>query len=51
MHRVLPALERLDFVERYAWFDEPDPQPALETSRLFNTDGSLTELGELYASM
>ncbi|TWU22717.1 glycoside hydrolase family protein [Bythopirellula polymerisocia] len=50
MLEVLPMLEELDFVHRYAWFSaSPDSAP-LGTSALFNEDGSLTELGEIYSS-
>ena len=50
MKELLPMLERLDFVERYAWFSaSPDSAP-LGTSALFNKDGSLTKLGKIYSS-
>jgi hypothetical protein len=49
MRAVLPQLERLDYVERYAWFTAPVDDPALGTSALFHKDGTLTKLGEYYA--
>ncbi|MCK4565483.1 MAG: glycoside hydrolase family protein [Verrucomicrobia bacterium] len=50
MEAVLPALEKLDYVERYTWFSAPKPSHALAPSVLFNKDGSLTKLGRLYSS-
>lgn len=50
METVLPVLERLDYMERYAWFSAPKPKPAVQPSALFHPDGTLTQLGELYAS-
>lgn len=48
MEAVLPSLEKLDFIERYAWFSAETESPALGTSSLFQPDGSLTRLGECY---
>ncbi len=45
---VLPALNHMSYVERYAWFSSLQPQ--LRSSSLFNRDGSLTEAGKVYAS-
>ncbi len=50
MEAVLPKLEKLDYVERYAWFSSPKPKPAVKPSVLFNPDGTLNQLGRLYAS-
>lgn len=48
MEDILPKLERLDFIERYAWFPaRPDSAP-LGTSALFDGTGKLTRLGECY---
>lgn len=48
MEEILPKLERLDFIERYAWFPaRPDSAP-LGTSALFDENGKLTRLGECY---
>lgn len=50
MREVLPRLEELDFVHRYAWFSANNDSASLGTSALFNEDGSLTELGKIYSS-
>lgn len=50
MQAVLPQLEKLPYVQRYAWFPaDPHAQP-LAASALFDDDGSLTPLGKIYAS-
>ena len=49
MKEVLPKLEKLPFVERYAWFSGAPDHKALGTSALFKKDGSLTVLGKFYA--
>lgn len=48
LKEVLPLLDRLDCVERYAWFSAKPDSPALGTSALFDDDGKLTPLGECY---
>lgn len=48
MEKVLPMLDQLDFLERYAWFPAKTTSIPLGTSALFNEDGSLTRLGECY---
>ena len=48
MESVLPQLEKLDFIERYAWFPAGHDEPALGTSALFDAAGKLTPLGECY---
>ena len=50
MQAVLPQLEKLDYVERYAWFIAEENNPKLGTSALFDLKGNLTELGEFYAN-
>lgn len=50
MLEVLPLLDELDFVERYAWFTCRDDNLALHTSQLIRNDGTLTELGKVYAA-
>lgn len=48
LRELLPRLDACEFVERYAWFPaKPDNAP-LGSSALFNDDGSLTPLGEIY---
>ena len=48
MEDVLPQLDKLDFVERYAWFPSNLDNKALGTSALFDAAGKLTRLGECY---
>lgn len=48
MQEVLPMLEELEFLERYAWFPALPSNPALGTSALFDESGTLTPLGEFY---
>lgn len=48
MEKVLPMLDRLDFVERYAWFPSKPSSAPLGTSALFDEDGVLTPLGQCY---
>lgn len=48
MEKALPALEKLDFVERYAWFPAGRDNRHLGTSALFDEAGALTRLGECY---
>lgn len=50
MKELLPKLDELDFVERYAWFTYDDQHPKLGPSALFKVDGSMTELGKIYAA-
>ncbi|MDF7825374.1 glycosyl hydrolase [Pontiellaceae bacterium B12227] len=48
MEKTLPALEKMDQVERYAWFSGENPP--LKPSSLFEQDGTLSRLGRMYAS-
>ena len=50
MKAALPRLDKLDFVERYAWFSAGEKSAALGPSALLRQDGSLTALGRYYAS-
>lgn len=50
MQNILPRLDDMEYVHRYAWFNSSTTHPALAPSALFNTDGSLTPLGEYYKS-
>jgi len=50
MRAVLPELEKRDYVQRYAWIPARSTSKHLGSSALFNDDGSLTELGKIYAS-
>jgi hypothetical protein len=49
MRKVIPALIQCPYVERFAWFSGDPKSPQLGTSALFNEDGSLTPLGQIYA--
>jgi len=48
MEGVLPMLDKLDFVERYAWFPAKATSGPLGTCALFDGEGGLTRLGECY---
>jgi hypothetical protein len=48
MEQVLPMLDKLDFVERYAWFPAKTTSIPLGTCALFDANGALTPLGECY---
>ncbi|MDX6765324.1 MAG: glycosyl hydrolase [Candidatus Methylacidiphilales bacterium] len=48
MDKVLPKLDRLDFLERYSWFSASADSPPVGTSALFDLEGKLTELGQCY---
>jgi len=53
MKAVLPELEKRDYVERYAWYGagkNSSRKEQVRTSRLFEKDGSLSELGRYYAN-
>lgn len=49
--KLLPQLEAMDIVERYAWFHGGVSGAPLESSKLFNPDGSLTVVGKAYRSV
>jgi hypothetical protein len=54
MRGVLPELDKLEYLERYAWFDGSSGQglgeAALYTSSLYDENGNITELGQIYAN-
>ena len=50
MAAALPALEKLDYIERYAWYTGSPKDRLLGASALFDDAGNLTELGKLYSS-
>ena len=51
MRTVLPVLNRLPYVQRYAWFPSRKSKfTGLGTSALFNKNGTLTRLGRIYAA-
>lgn len=45
---ILPRLEAMEIVERYAWFHGGISGGPLASSKLFHPDGSLTAVGEAY---
>ncbi len=51
MEEILPRLEKLDFVERYAWFPSGPKSGPLGTSALYDDTGKLTRLGECYRDL
>ncbi len=51
MQNLLPQLEALDFVYRYAWFNPSPTMAGLWPCALFNQNGSLNTLGEYYKSV
>ncbi|MCR5836544.1 MAG: RICIN domain-containing protein [Lachnospiraceae bacterium] len=52
MKRVLPELDKRDYVERYAWFPFDPNDEYGGSSGIFNYDnGQLNELGKLYATL
>jgi len=48
VRQLLPLLESMDIVERYAWFHGGISGGPLASSQLFNPDDSLTVVGEAY---
>ncbi|KAJ3124731.1 hypothetical protein HK100_011131 [Physocladia obscura] len=48
---VIPGLNSRSYVERYAYFSGSISDPQLGFGALFNADGSLTSVGELYQTM
>lgn len=52
MQTVCPAMDKLSWVKGYAWFPWPASNSnALATSVLFDSNGNLNTLGQLYASL
>jgi hypothetical protein len=49
MTKVFPRLEKLDCLERHAWFTSNPESAALGPSALLDQSGKLTALGEYYA--
>lgn len=50
MESALEALEQIDYVERYAWFDTRQNMPQLYSSSLFDSDNNITPVGQFYAN-
>jgi len=49
MKEVLPRLEQLDYIERYAWLAAKTDKESLRSSMLFTDDGKLTKVGITYS--
>tara|TARA_R110002012_G_scaffold283304_1_gene473504 strand:- start:18516 stop:19859 length:1344 start_codon:yes stop_codon:yes gene_type:complete len=49
MKEVLPALDKMPFVYKYAWFNGSPNGRVLGNSVLFDENDNLTELGQFYA--
>lgn len=50
MKEALPALDEMEFIERYSWFSGSQSSPPLTSSALFYENGNLTTLGNYYAN-
>lgn len=50
MKEVLPALDQLEYVQRYSWFSASETSGPLGNAALFNSSGQLTEPGKFYAA-
>ncbi|BDS07222.1 RNA polymerase [Oceaniferula spumae] len=48
MEAILPKLNKMDFIERYAWYNVGQNSTPLGTSALLGGKGKLTRLGECY---
>ena len=48
MEEVLPALQKRDYIEKFAWFPAGQNNNALGTSALFDNKNQLTKLGKFY---
>lgn len=51
MTEACAGLDAREYVERYSWKTRSTEDPHMGTSAIFNDDGSLTPLGQLYASI
>lgn len=51
MRKVMPKLEALDCLERYAWFSDKADSGPLGTSSLCDETGKLTPLGDYYRTL
>lgn len=49
MRVVIPWMEATPWIHRYAWYSQYRMDPRSCTSRLYETDGTLTELGREFA--
>jgi regulation of enolase protein 1 (concanavalin A-like superfamily) len=51
MSQVIPQLDARPYVQRYCWFPTTTTDKYVGMSALFNTDWSLTAVGQLYAGL
>ena len=51
LEQALPRLDQCEFLERYAWFPAKPEDANLGPCALFNSDGSLTPVGQAYRSV
>lgn len=51
MRATVAGMRQMPFVERFAWKTRSISDPAMGSSALYNTDGTLTSTGRLYASL
>ena len=51
METVIPELEKRAHVERYAWKTRSTTDPIMGTSALFDAQGDLTPIGNLYSTL
>lgn len=51
MKGAVAGLETRSYVHRYSWKTRTTTDPAMWFSAIFNSDGSLTTLGQVYASL
>jgi len=50
MEAIIPELEKRSYVEKYCWKTRTLADPNMGSSSIFNDDGTLTQLGQLYNS-
>jgi hypothetical protein len=49
MQQIIPVLEAMPFLERYAWFAlPPDQIYSGDTTSLYNSNGTPTQTGAVY---
>lgn len=51
MRATVAGMRQMPFVERFAWKTRSISDPYMGSSALYNTDGTLTSTGRLYASL
>jgi hypothetical protein len=51
MHAAVTGMRAMPYVERFAWKSRTPADPAQGPSSLYHTNGQLTPLGKLYASL